>query len=85
MRIHFWPALVCGWIVAAMTGQTVHAADPTHEHSEVASLPIDVDDSDLDGDAMDSEDSSGIPSAFRPMQYADGDFMAGMEGDALHE
>lgn len=80
MRIHFWPALVCGWIMAAMIGQTGLAADPADKLSEAASLSDDFDDSDQDEGLMDPEDASGIPSAFQPMQYADGGAYGGYPG-----
>ena len=28
MRIHIWPALVCGWVLVAMAGQTALAQRP---------------------------------------------------------
>jgi hypothetical protein len=70
MRIPFWPALVCGWLVAAMIGQTGHAAGPADELSEAATFPGSIDGSDRDENVLDSEDASVPGSSFAPMQYS---------------
>jgi len=80
MRIHYWPALVCGWITAVMIGQSGLAADPADKLSEAASFPDAIDDSDLDDSLMDPEDASDIPSAFQPMQYSEGGASGGYPG-----
>jgi hypothetical protein len=70
MRIPFWPALVCGWLVAAMIGQTGLAAGPADELSEAATFPGSADDSDRDGSGMDAEDASLPAGSFAPTQYS---------------
>src|SRR5260221_9719491 len=70
MRISLWPALVCGSMLSAMFGNTVHAAPPADDRSETVTQADAFDD---DSDAL--EDSSSPPLAlgglnpYQPMQY----------------
>ena len=73
MRISLWPALVCGWMLAATIGNTVLAAPPA---DELSGSVTQADADDGDGDDSDSlGDSSGATEAFggfnpnQPMQY----------------
>ena len=58
MRIHIWPALVCGWVLAAMAGQTALAQRPADELSGAVSQADAIDESDADYDAS---DAGGMP------------------------
>lgn len=79
MRIPNWPALVCGWMLAASIGQSVFAAPPAGDPSGGVAYAIDDDE--------DDESFGGpptIPAGFNPyqqVQYAgDGGFQ-GSPGD----
>ena len=72
MRIPNWPALVCGWMLAAMIGQTVLAADPADEFSEALSPADSSDDSGPYGDLSNPGGAGGSAYGYQPAQYADG-------------
>lgn len=67
MRISRWPVLVCGWILAAVFGQTAFAVEPADESSEWASY----DDAGLE-QTGESYDDFGAGSAYQPVQYVEG-------------
>src|SRR5258708_22335913 len=69
MRIHIWPALVCGWVLLAMTGQPALAQRRADELSGAVSQADAIDESDADDDAS---ETGGIPewgNPYLPVQY----------------
>src|SRR5262245_12697232 len=64
MRIPKWPVLVCGWLLAAMIGQTVLAADPAGKFSK-GLAPLEAGD-----DADDALDAGSPPVAAVPYRPA---------------
>ena len=66
MRIHIWPALVCGWVLAAMAGQTALAQRPADELSGAVSQADAIDESDkfLDRSLMQGKQAVRIIHGF---------------------
>jgi hypothetical protein len=69
MRIHIWPALVCGWVLAAMAGQTAFAQRPGGERLGAVSQADAIDESDADDDASEEGGMPGGQNPFQPVQY----------------
>src|SRR5260370_7652804 len=69
MRIHIWPALVCGWVLAAMAGQTALAQRPADELSGAVSQADAIDESDADDDASEAGGMPGWGNPYLPVQY----------------
>ena len=78
MRIQYWPAMVCGWMTAAMFGHTVLAQNPADEVSGV--YRADADDDDADGD---SSDLGILPERTQPIQYAQNGAYGGSAGNFM--
>jgi hypothetical protein len=69
MRIHIWPALVCGWVLGAMAGQTAFAQRPSGELFGAVSQADAIDESDADDDASEDGGMPGGRNPFQPVQY----------------
>ena len=54
MRIPHWPALVCGWVLAAMAVQTALAQRPADALSGAVTQADAIDESDADDDASEA-------------------------------
>jgi hypothetical protein len=63
MRIANWPALVCGWVLATLPGQTVRAADL---EDDVSNSAFSVEETGVSGPFS----GPGAGSRFQPEQYA---------------
>ena len=70
MRIPHWPALVCGWMLAATIGQTVLAAGPVRPASGGVFRADEDEDSDLDDDDLASGGGMGGYDPYETLQYA---------------
>jgi hypothetical protein len=68
MRIANWPALVCGWVLATLIGQTVLAADLDDEFTDAAPGIEAGDGSGLIGDPGAGR---GSGSAYQPVQFGE--------------
>src|SRR5258708_6612735 len=69
MRIPNWPALVCGWMLAAMIGQTVLAASPDDELPETSATVGAGDDFGSNGG---SGNAAGFGNPYQPAQFSAG-------------
>ncbi|HLJ10778.1 MAG TPA: BBP7 family outer membrane beta-barrel protein [Planctomycetaceae bacterium] len=73
MRIPHWPALVCGWMLAAMLGQTVLADEPADRSSGGVSQADGIDDAGLD-DSRELEPAGGGFAPFQQAQFDNGPY-----------
>src|SRR6516162_9124417 len=68
MRIHIWPALVCGWVLAATAGQPALAQRPSATRSGPVTQADAIDDYD-DGDDSSEPGAAAWGNPYLPVQY----------------
>src|SRR4029077_5238467 len=76
MRIPNWPALVCGWMLAASIGQSVFAAPPAGGPSGGVNYAIEDDDEESFGGPP------AMPAGFNPYQQVQYTGEGGFQGNS---